>query len=162
MNSVTDHIRDPIVIIKALVAFLILSGVFALIPLIYSMLEEQLTPIDYWFKYHSIEPAKDSFCVGEDLRFFSHRDIYRETDMQWHDALYCDLGDSSGFGTYSIYDSGRFIEPEHDLIGHWTYQARIPVEPAICYLHTSITAKLKYSSKTQYVIGPEFKIEDCS
>lgn len=158
MNAITAY-RDPIVWGKAALATFVLSGLLATVPLFYQIIEEQLKPINNYLTYHSVEPVKQVFNIGEPLKFYSTREVYQDVNVEWSDALYCDIGDGLGLGTYSIYETGRLIKQHGYFTGSWTYQAEVPERPSHCQLFTTIAVKLKFATKTQFIQSPGFEIK---
>lgn len=159
MSPNTEHLLQGSTMVKAGIGTLILSFALAFTPIIYQMIEEIYMPPKYWFEYHSITPEKTHFKIGEKIRFVSERTVKRPTTFVWQDALYCDFHDGRGMGTYSIYESvNAIIEPQEYFSGPWTYHAPVPVLRATCELRSTVTAKLRYRDKVQFLKSPQFEV----
>lgn len=156
-----NDISAPMTWIKWAIGVAAVSILLSPIPIVYDILQERLTPRDYWFTYHSVEPTREVFKIGQPLTFYSVREIRHTAEFEWSDTLRCEMGgDGVGERTFSIYVAGKVLEP-HSLEspgGIWTYNSEIPTEPATCYLISTTRAKLRYSDKVQTVYSKPFEI----
>lgn len=100
---------------------------------------------EYWFKYESVEPVKDTFQAGERLEFISNAEWKIRTIASWSDTLYCDVSGNGEFSFYSDFISGpRAINEESLGIKNklWFYgnqNTRRTVSGSYCYLISQIT-----------------------
>lgn len=157
MTYTTAEFSNPQIWAKWALGVLIMSAILALIPLFYDIAQERLTPRDYWFTYHAVEPTNKIYNIGDDLTFSSTRTVNKTAKFEWSDTLRCDTG--TGDRTFSIYEAGKVLEP-HDLdYGVWTYRAAVPDVPAECYLISTTTAKLRYTNKVQTLTSQRFEIK---
>jgi len=53
---------------------------------------ERALPRTFWFEYHSVVPAKESFKKWELLSFVSTTTRHRDIDMERQDTAYCNDG----------------------------------------------------------------------
>lgn len=162
MNRASTAVFEPITWAKWFLGVMVVSSLLAFIPLVYDVAQERLTPRDYWFTYHAVQPVKSVYKIGEDLTFYSARTINKTALYEWHDTLKCDTNGVNGIGdrVFSIFKSGSVLEP-HVLPspgGIWTYHAQVPDTPAVCYLISTTTAKLRYTDKVQTLVSDKFEI----
>ena len=164
MSTIRAELLKPVEWVKYLITAIVLSVFLAVVvPIVSDILEQTYTPTDYWFTYHSVRPTKEVFRVGEEITFYSAREVRHTVDVKWHDKLYCDTNGQGGIGmrVISIYESVSTLQP-HSLPfpgKPWTYQAEVPKVPAVCYLESTTTAVLKYANKIQTIKSGQFRIK---
>lgn len=161
--TIHRELVSPIAWGKYLVTACIVSFLLAVfVPLVSTILEEVYTPRDYWFTYHAVRPTKSVYRIGEDLTFYSVREVRKTAKYEWHDTLRCNTNGEEGVGdrTFSIYEAGKVLQPHRiDFPGGvWTYRAPAPRVPAVCYLISTTTAKLRYTDKVQTLKTRTFEI----
>lgn len=163
MTTIRRDVTRPAEWIKFLISAVVVSLLLAVVvPLGRGFLEEHYTPRDYWFTYHAVEPTKPVFEIGEKLTFYSVREIRKTAEYEWHDRLFCDTNGAGGIGirVISNYESSAILHP-HSIEPPgkaWTYQSQAPETPAVCYLDSTTTAKLRYTSKVQTLKSQPFYI----
>jgi len=162
MTPTRVFLRQPETWFKALCSALVLSFMLSLVPLSYTMIEEQSFSYKHWFKYYDITATKPSIKVGEILSVTSDSEIVRKVEMRWSDTLFCAFDDDMEFIYYSDYQSGPFlVNPRAREKRKWSYGGRVPKEDSVCFLHSTITGVMKFAKdKTQTITTPPFEIRE--
>lgn len=122
-----------------------------------------LIPTSYFFVYHSVIPAKETFAIWEPLRFISTYETKKDVQFHWNDILMCD----SDWDVYWFWRiaavTDKWIKKKQTLT---TTPPRLYLEPwpsipSTCYLVSEITVHTPIYNieKTQVVVWPEFRVE---
>lgn len=159
-----NKLNDSSTWVRALLAFVLISALIAIIPVTWQYAKETFQPAEKWFLYHYVNPVKSVFKIGEPLYFVSRRQVNRRVNFEWEDILFCNLEYIDSWDKYVYFSayttSKRNIEPHEVQNFTWRYTEEIPQTNAECYLRSTIIAKMKYGpDKIQTIMGNEFKIE---
>ena len=116
-------------------------------------------PMSHWVKYHKVKPEKEAFKTGEQLRFVSSREVFRECSLSFTDILYCKDLDGNFEIKKLFVSSSEFNKPTKGITHRsWPYEKTIRYETE-CYLDTTITLKHIFGlTAKQNLVGPVFKI----
>ena len=123
-----------------------------------------LLPASAFFVYHSIEPVKTQYSIGERVEFISRNDTYKEIHYYWNDRLHCDYQDDDiGFILVGVHQdnnpSGVRLYSSGDS-KPWEFLGNKPISPATCYLESKTCADVGYGvKKCQPFIGDKFTIQ---
>ena len=115
-----------------------------------------------YFKYHSLEPQKEVFNVGESIIMVSFYD--RKLDilpLEWYDVLFCK---ESG-RLIGQKDTGATTGKQDNIKVVWVFKGTpenrgAPTTADSCYMESTITYKVFGIIKaSQTIISPSFKIQ---
>ena len=109
-----------------------------------------------WFKYHDVSFVE---VEGNSIVFRSTSEIFRKTDFEWEDTLFCNTDNGEGFMNITRQKSSlKGAETKSLNSVSWKYLEFFP-RSSTCYLRTVATAILPYSiTKSQVLIGSPFWI----
>lgn len=109
-------------------------------------------PMSDWVDYISITTTKEVFEVWEPIEIRSERLVTKQTPLQFHDILFCDLMDGNGkkriwenFSSNPAPRQWNYITPPRAL------EVDPPIQRAMCCVQSTISI--------QPVIGAEVKYE---
>ena len=120
-----------------------------------------------WFNYYSVTTIKDYFKVGEKIASRSDSEWYRETNVKWHDILWCEYHDdhySKGMHQVSSFTDSRPSHGPAKRVKHpetnsaWTYQGELPERAGVCFFESHITTVGKWADNTQIIKSNLFDI----
>lgn len=125
-----------------------------------------VVPTSFFFEYDSVYPQIEPVDISADgIRMESNIiGNYTNGDFEWNDVLRCNYNlDPEGYFEYvgqsdtSIKTSKKLDSPH---LSPWTYTGRMPQEPALCQMHSTITRNvLGFIPKEQFVQSRNFLIE---
>ena len=119
-----------------------------------------IMPFSHWIRYDSVDPAKNTFKVGEQLEFISTTLTQRRCNLEFNDILYCRNGLPNSFKFYADYNSSHDnCKPSKERKQTtWKYGHAV-AEPNTCYLESNITLKLPWGiNKTYSYKGKAFTV----
>lgn len=125
-----------------------------------------VVPTAFFFEYDSVYPQIEPVDITDDGIKMESNIIgnYTNGDFEWNDVLRCNFDlDPQGYFEYvgqsdtSIKTSKRLNDP---YLSPWTYTGRMPHEPALCQMNSTITRNvLNFIPKSQFVQSNKFLIE---
>ena len=104
--------------------------------------------MNQYVEYFAVVPYKDVFMAGETLQFLSDRVVYKESELEWRDILYCDMNNDGQFGYKDTYTSGDTAKPHPrrplEQIETWDFNGKKITVDAICFLKSITALQLPY------------------
>lgn len=125
-----------------------------------------VVPTSFFFEYDSVYPQIEPVDITDDGIKMESNIIgnYTNGDFEWNDVLRCNFDlDPQGYFEYvgqsdtSIKTSKKLEDP---YLSPWTYTGRMPHQPALCQMNSTITRNvLNFIPKEQFVQSNKFMIE---
>lgn len=138
----------------------------------YLYMYEAFSPTTSWYEYGDIavKPLRLEFKVGENPKFVSDVQYYRNIDMRWEDTLWCyQNGGLKKYKTQRWPESGNermlagtsmFADAGENVVPYWEYSAQqIDDYATSCYIRSmsigrtpfGFEKEFRYTSETFFV-----------
>lgn len=141
------------IILAFLVNMLVIVGYF--VP---KLVQTYLFDYSHWFEYVEIIPNEGSLTAGTTPWFTSKVKVYKNSTLEWDDAIRCAGEDGVMFFSSQSLTSGPTNISNGVRVSQWEYAHPLPDKAGLnCCLYSSITVKVpesvQHQNKTQH-IGP--------
>lgn len=121
-----------------------------------------LMPLSYWIEYRGAQSVKDYYSPDEALTMVSYYQTFRETELSFHDILYCDWGKGDVSVSEQIFRRTRLDRIEGLESGiNWVYDGKRPNKKSQCYIKAVVTLGVGYAKDKRFEVQTNKFILDC-
>lgn len=137
---------------------------------VFSDYRERVSPQEDWYKYYSIEPVSPVFKKGDEIKFASKTEYFKDIDIAWQDTQYCitTAGNREKYTTQRWPEGGSEkrlagtkvgFDPEEPDI--WVYGFQ-PKDNAIsCQMHSVVIGETPRGYEKVYeYLGDYYKVNE--